>query len=144
MKIELKRVALKDTYTIGKLYIDGVYFCDTLEDKVRDLNENGRFDNGERKVMHETAIPYGKYKVVVNVSPRFGKELPRLLNVPEFDGILIHAGNNKDHTSGCILVGKNKVVGGLVDSKTTSEALTARLKASQQKGEEIYIFITRG
>ena len=59
MKIELKRVALKETYTIGKLYIDGVYFCDTLEDKVRDLNENGRFDNGERKVMHETAIPYG-------------------------------------------------------------------------------------
>ena len=63
MKLTLKRIALRDTYTIGRLYIDGVYFCDTLEDKVRDLNKNGKFDNGENKVYSETAIPYGIYKV---------------------------------------------------------------------------------
>ena len=72
MKLTLKRIALRDTYTIGRLYIDGVYFCDTLEDKVRDLNKNGKFDNGEKKVYSETAIPYGIYKVDINtVSPRF-------------------------------------------------------------------------
>ena len=63
MKLTLKRIALRDTYTIGKLYTDDVYFCDTLEDKVRDLNKNGIFDNGEVKIKGQTAIPYGEYEV---------------------------------------------------------------------------------
>ena len=63
MEIVVKRIALKPTYTIGKLYIDGEYFCDTLEDTVRDLNKNGKFDNGEKKVYGETAIPYRKYEI---------------------------------------------------------------------------------
>lgn len=121
MKLLLKRIALRDTYTIGKLYIDGVYFSDTLEDPVRDLNKNGKFDNGEKKVYGETAIPYGTYKVDMNtVSPRlkdrswakpFSGKLPRLLNVPEFDGVLIHPFNKASESLGCISVGDNTVKG---------------------------------
>ena len=108
MILTLKRIALRDTYTIGKLYIDDVYFCDTLEDKVRDLNKNGIFDNGEVKVKGQTAIPYGEYEVVWAYSPRFKKFTPRLLNVNSFSGVLIHAGNDSTDTDGCILVGQNK------------------------------------
>lgn len=105
MELLLKRVARKPTYTIGHLYIDGKYFCDTVEDKDRDLNRNGKFDNGEKKVYAETAIPNGRYRVTMNVqSPKFSLKpeynwwkvngkvgfLPRLLNVSSFDGILIH------------------------------------------------------
>ena len=121
MKLLLKRIALQDTYTIGKLYIDGVYFSDTLEDSVRDLNKNGKFDNGEKKVYGETAIPYGTYKIDMNtVSPRlkdrswakpFSGKLPRLLNVPEFDGVLIHPFNKASESLGCISVGDNTVKG---------------------------------
>ena len=129
MKLILKRIALRDTYTIGKLYIDGVYFCDTLEDKVRDLNKNGKFDNGEKKVYGETAIPYGTYKVDMNtVSPRFknrvwakpyGGKIPRLLNINSFEGVLIHPGTTSKDTSGCLLVGRNTIVGKLTQSQGT-------------------------
>ena len=83
MRLILKRLYLKTDYTIGKLYMDGKYFCDTLEDQVRDLTK-------ERKIPGRTAIPAGVYEIVVNVSPRFKRKLPRLLDVPGFDGILIH------------------------------------------------------
>lgn len=93
------------TYTSGKLYLDGQYFCDTLEDVVR-----------EKKVYAQTAIPYGTYSLIINYSNRFKKNMPRLLNVPNFDGILIHSGNTTADTSGCILVGTSdgngKIVGG--------------------------------
>lgn len=118
MKLELKRIAIRDTYTIGKLYINGKYFCDTLEDKVRDLNKDGDLkDLGEGKVMHETAIPYGTYTVIMNMSNRFKRVMPLLLDVPHFAGIRIHSGNKAEHSSGCILVGKNSVKGGLTESK---------------------------
>ena len=123
MNILIKRISLKDTYTIGKLYIDGVYFCDTLEDKVRDLNKNGVFDNGEKKVYGETAIPYGTYEVIWSYSPRFKMFTPRLLNVNSFDGVLIHAGNTAADSHGCILVGENKAVGKVLNSKNTVEKL---------------------
>ena len=123
MKLTLKRIALKDTYTIGRLFVNGEYFCDTLEDKIRDLNKNGKFDNGEKKVYGETAIPYGKYKIDMNtVSPRFknrvwakpyGGKIPRLLNVDSFNGVLIHPGTTSKDTSGCLLVGRNTIVGKL-------------------------------
>lgn len=134
MKLTLKRIALKPTYTIGKLYIDGTYFCDTCEDKVRDLNKNGDLnDVGEGKVYGKTAIPYGTYKVTLKVqSPKYSKRasydwckgyLPRLLNVPHFEGILIHAGNTAEHSAGCILVGENKVVGQVINSMATLKRL---------------------
>lgn len=123
MKITLKRVALRDTYTIGKLYIDGSYFCDTIEDKVRDLNKDGVFDNGEVKIKGKTAIPYGTYEVVWSYSPRFGKFTPRLLNVNSFDGVLIHSGNTAEDTEGCIIVGQNKEVGKVLNSRETVNKL---------------------
>ena len=119
----LKRVALKDTYTIGKLYIDGQYFCDTIEDKVRDLNKDGVFDDGEVKIKGKTAIPYGTYEVVWTYSPRFGKFTPRLLNVNSFDGVLIHSGNTAEDTEGCIIVGQNKEVGKVLNSRETVNKL---------------------
>ena len=95
MLIELKRFEFKDTHTIGKLYIDGVYECYTLEDVVR----KGAKVNGQ------TAIPTGTYNIIINHSNRFNRDLPLLENVPNFTGVRIHAGNTSAHTEGCILVG---------------------------------------
>ena len=83
MKILIKRRFFGDTYTIGTMYIDGVRFCDTLEDKNRDINHNGVFDGEEKKVMTEQAIPFGPYEVVCSMSHRFYREPPRMLAVPE-------------------------------------------------------------
>ncbi len=142
MELLLKRIALKENYTIGKLYIDGVYFCDTIEDKVRDLNKDGDLnDAGEGKVMHKTAIPYGLYKVIVNISARFKRYLPRLLNVLGFDGILIHNGVDETSSSGCIIVGKNTIKGKVTQSREFMNLLTDKLMAAQKKGEEITIKI---
>lgn len=138
MKITVKRIYLGKTYTIGKMYLDGEYFCDTLEDPVRDLNKNGKFDNGEKKIFGQTAIPYGEYKVILNRSPKFKRVLPRLLDVPHFEGILIHRGNSPKDTAGCILVGKNKVKGLVLDSTKTEIELIKRL---QEVKENIQISI---
>ena len=107
LKLEMKlvRTKFKDTQTVGKLYLNGVYFCDTLEDKNRDLNKNGIFDGSEKKVYAQTCIPFGQYKVIINQSSRFKRLMPRLLNVPHFDGILIHNGVTEKNSAGCILVG---------------------------------------
>lgn len=142
MKLNLKRIALKSNYTIGKLFINDVYYCDTIEDKVIDINKNGKFDDGLNKVMHQTAIPYGTFKVVVNYSPKFKRELPRLLDVPYFEGILIHNGSDQNSTSGCIIVGENKVVGKVTNSTFYMNNLTARIKDAQNKGEIITITIS--
>ncbi len=135
MKLKLRRIALRDTYTIGKLYIDGKYFCDTLEDKVRDLNKNGVFDAGEFKVYGETAIPYGTYEVKWTYSPRFKKYTPQLMNVPSFEGIRIHAGSTSQDTSGCLLVGINKVKGMVLDSRATVAKLYPLIKEACKKGK---------
>lgn len=119
MKLTLKRIALRTTYTIGKLYIDDVYFCDTIEDTVRDINKNGKFDNGEKKVYAKTAIPYGTYEIKWTYSPRFKKYTPQLMNVPSFEGIRIHAGNTSADTEGCLILGENKQVGKVLNSRAT-------------------------
>lgn len=152
MEIKLIRTALQPTYTIGKLYINGTYFCDTLEDAVRDTNHNGKFDNGEKKINGETAIPYGGYEITLSIqSPRFkNKEqysfckgyLPRLLNVPSFEGVLIHIGNTAKDSSGCILVGENKIKGSVINSTATFKRLYSVLAAAANKGEKLFILIT--
>lgn len=150
MELILKRIALKPQYTIGKLYIDGVYICDTLEDQVRDLNKNGRFDNGEKKVYGETAIPYGTYEITMKVkSPKFAQKsayawcggyLPRLLNVPEFEGVLLHAGNTAEDSHGCLLVGENKAVGKVLNSMATLRyKVYPPLNKASSNGERIII-----
>lgn len=141
MQLKLERKYFKKGYTIGNLYINGEFFSNTLEDENRDLNKNGKFDNGESKVNSETCIPFGTYKVVVSISPRFGRKLPRLLNVPSFEGILIHRGNKAKDTSGCILVGENREPGKVLNSTRYELNLVKILEAAIAKGEEVTIEI---
>lgn len=151
MVLTLIRMYKLPAYTIGKLYIDGQYFADTLEDTDRNLNFQMSLSKIKSiKVQDETAIPTGTYKIEMNtVSPKFGTmpfykevcdgKLPRLQNVPGFEGILIHVGNGgPELTSGCVLVGKNKIKGGLLESKETFKSLYNILKESK---EDIYITI---
>lgn len=155
MELLLERKWLKENYTIGILCVDGVFFCNTIEDTVRDINKNGTFDCGEFKIKGHTAIPYGKYEISLDVvSPKFSKysfykevcngKLPRLLNVPAFDGILIHCANGPEGyklVQGCIGVGFNTIKGGLTQSKEVFKSLYERLKQSKLKQEKITIKI---
>ena len=149
MDLTLKRIARRETYTIGHLYIDGKYFCDTIEDTDRGLKQSlPQSVNAAKKRKGVTAIPEGKYLVVMNVkSPKFstrkqyewcGGYLPRLVNVPAFDGVLIHIGNTAKDTEGCLLVGKNTQVGKVLDSTATFKELYQRLKAAK---DNIYITV---
>jgi len=95
MLIEVKRFEFKDTHTVGKMYVDGIYECYTLEDAVR---------NGT-KVIGKTAIPIGTYKLIIDASTRFKQDMPHILDVPDFTGVRIHAGNTSADTDGCILLG---------------------------------------
>lgn len=149
MELLLKRIARRDSYTIGKLYVDGSYFCDTLEDTDRGLDQQLPISvNAGRKRKGKTAIPVGCYRITLAVkSPRFSQKkqydfckgyLPRLINVPAFDGVLIHIGNTAQDTEGCILVGKNSEVGKVLHSTDTFKRLYAVLKTSK---DLIYITI---
>lgn len=149
MELKLKRIARRETYTIGHLYIDGEYFCDTIEDKDRGLSQELPVAvNKNLKRRGVTAIPVGRYRVTLDVvSPRFEKKtayqfcggrLPRLVNVPAFDGVLIHIGNTAKDTEGCILVGKNTQVGKVLQSTVTFQQLYVRLKTAK---DTIYITI---
>lgn len=135
MKLTLKRIALRPTYTIGKLYIDDVYFCDTLEDTVRDINKSGKFDNGEQKIKGKTAIPYGTYEIKWTYSPRFKKYTPQLMNVPSFEGIRVHAGNTSADTEGCLILGKNKQVGKVLNSRATINKFYPIIKEACSNGK---------
>ena len=135
MKLTLKRIALRSTYTIGRLYVDDNYFCDTLEDTVRDLDKDGKFDNGEKKVYAKTAIPYGTYEIKWTYSPRFKKYTPQLMNVPSFEGIRIHAGNTSADTEGCLLLGENKQVGKVLNSRATINKFYPLIKKACSNGK---------
>ena len=141
MKLLVKRKFLGKNYTIGALYIDGKYFCDTLEDRVIDVDKSGAFEGDEKKIAGKSAIPYGEYKVVVNRSPKFKRELPRLVDVPHFEGILIHRGNSASDTAGCILVGENSIRGRLSNSSIYEDILVMECKAALKRGEDIKIKI---
>lgn len=141
MELRVERLWPRENYTVGRLYVNNEFFSNTLEDKIIDKNKNGVFDNDEKKVYGESAIPYGKYKVVYNYSPKFGRNLPRLLGVPHFEGILIHPGNTAKDSFGCILVGKNTSKGMLSESRYTSDKLNEIIDAAQKRGEEIIIEI---
>lgn len=109
MELELKRSLYTEKSTIGNLRINGKQFCFTLEDTCRDANRDGDlFDAGEQKVHGKTAIPAGKYQVILSMSTRFKIVLPEVLKVPGYAGIRIHNGNTAENTDGCILVGSDK------------------------------------
>lgn len=135
MKLTLKRIALRPTYTIGKLYINDAYFCDTLEDTVRDTNKSGKFDNGEQKIKGKTAIPYGTYEIKWTYSPRFKKYTPQLMNVPSFEGIRVHAGNTSADTEGCLILGENKQVGKVLNSRATINKFYPIIKEACSNGK---------
>lgn len=135
MKLTLKRIALRPTYTIGKLYIDDAYFCDTLEDTVRDTNKSGKFDNGEQKIKGKTAIPYGTYEIKWTYSPRFKKYTPQLMNVPSFEGIRVHAGNTSADTEGCLILGENKQVGKVLNSRAAINKFYPIIKEACSNGK---------
>ena len=145
MEITVVRKALKESYTIGRLFIDGERICDTLEDKVRDLkdyNHDGDYDDpGEGKVYGETAIPAGRYLVINTWSPKFEKRLPEIFFVPGFKNIRIHAGTNPKHTEGCILVGENKIKGRLTNGPYYQTVIVQRIDEASEKGEKTYITI---
>ena len=152
MKLKLKRRWIAQNYTIGTLSIDGEPYYDTLEDTDRGLHA-GMTDQEIKanKVPGKTAIPKGIYTVNMSaVSPRFKAKswarpysgiVPRLEAVPGFQGVLIHPGNSADDTEGCILVGRNTVVGGLTDSAKTYLKLMDMLVAARDRGETITIEI---
>lgn len=153
MELKVIRKWKKNEYTIGDLYVDGVWFSNTLEDTVRDLNRNGKFDNGESKIPGKTAIPYGHYEVTMKVrSPKYSNfakyswakkydgYLPRLLQVPYFEGVLIHPGNTAADTEACLLVGENKVVGKVINSVNTFRKLMDEyLVPAKKRNEKIFI-----
>lgn len=143
MELLLNRIYKSDTYTIGKLYLDGQYFCDTLEDKDRGLDSTMSEKEIEKiKVYGETAIPTGKYEILTDViSPKFSKydfyktvcngRLPRLSGVKGFSGILIHVADGTKGSKliqGCIGIGKNKIKGGLLEGKETFKKLWEIIK----------------
>ena len=152
MKITVKRIAKRDGYTIGRLYIDDnpKPFCDTLEDCDRGLEQAMPLDMIRRiKVPGETAIPVGTYELSMrHISPKYSKKkafaftggvMPRLLNVPGYEGVLIHSGNTAADSEGCILVGENKKVGAVINSLATFKRLWQVLR--DHRAEPITITI---
>lgn len=154
MNLKIVRKYRKDTYTIGNLFVDGVWLCNSLEDKDRGLKQTDSIIkiNGT-KVYAETAIPIGTYNVRMDiVSPKYsasswykslcGGKVPRIENVPGFLGVLIHTGNTALDSAGCVLVGLNKKKGALVSSKECFSKLYKKMEAAYKKGEKITLQIT--
>lgn len=151
MKIQIDRKWKKKDYTIGRLYIDGEFFCNTLEDTDRNLSQKTNLNTIKKiKIPGKTAIPTGTYNLTLNVkSPKFSKYefyqkvcngfLPRILDVPGFSGILIHCGSDAENSSGCVLVGYNRIKGGLTNSKEVFQELYKRLREAHENNEKLEI-----
>lgn len=153
MELKVKRLWKKPTYTIGKLYVDGKYHSETLEDKDRGITQDmPEWEIIKKKCYGFTAIGTGRYRVRMDVVSQkfknrswaqpYGGRLPRLEDVPGFDGILIHVGNSPADTNGCVLTGYNRVRGKVVDSTKAFKALMDNyLVPASKRGEEIWITI---
>jgi hypothetical protein len=130
MELKLTRTTFTEDSTIGELRLNGVFECYTLEDRVRDVKIAGR-----------TAIPAGRYEVVINESPRFKRLMPLLLNVPNYEGVRIHTGNKAEHTEGCLLVGQRVGTDQITSSRAAYGALFDKLMAAKGRGDTIWIEI---
>jgi len=155
LELDLYRKYRKSSYCIGILSIDGKRICNVIEDRDRGLDHShgeSESDCSQIKVPSETCIPYGRYRVTLGIkSPKFSLRseyawckgyLPRLLKVPHFDGILIHAGKDQTSSAGCLIVGDNKVVGGVINSMMRlKELYNNYLLPAYKSGREIWITI---
>lgn len=130
MNIKILRSSLWKCYTLGQLYIDGQYVCDTLEHPTREVKVSGK-----------TAIPFGEYQVLVTWSPKFKRRLPLIKNVPNFEGVRIHCGNSLKDTTGCVLVGEWNGGSGLVNSIPAEVAVTMKIEQAQRRGEVVKLSI---
>lgn len=136
MELRLDRKWKKEKYTIGRLYVNGELWCNTLEDPVREIAKDG-----SGKIKGVTAIPKGRYRVLVTMSPKFHRMLPYVMNVPHFEGIRIHSGNTAKDTEGCILVGENTKKGMVLNSRKWEKEVTDLLLAAQTAGDYIWLEI---
>ena len=153
MLIKVERKARKNAYTVGKVSIDGKYFCDSLGDTDRGATQAMPFvsTGGNKgywvkpdgthidKVPGKTAIPTGRYDACSYYWPKFNCYVVQLLRVPGFTGILMHNGMTADHSEGCILLGKNNIIGRLDGNRIYMDAIVARVMAAERRGEKVEV-----
>ena len=136
MELTLKPYKKTALSSISKLFVDGIYECDILEDTVRAANE--------AKIFGKTAIPAGKYQVVMTMSTRFKRILPLLIGVPGYEGVRIHPGNKPEDTLGCLLPGQECATKDFVaQSNKEFNELMVKLNKAIKAGQKIYIYVTR-
>jgi hypothetical protein len=140
VKLRVERQIFDDESTISEALLDGVHECYILEDRVREVPDT---PVEEWKVPHLTAIPYGEYKLVINHSQRFNRDLPLLLNVPGFTGVRIHPGNTQADTEGCLLVGRTKGDQFVGESRAAFGLLYPKLVAAIEAGDEVTVEIAK-
>lgn len=152
MEIKTDRKYKKETYTVSNMFVDGVWFCNVIEDRDRGLRSDQPISYIRKvKVPSETAIPSGRYRVILSVqSAKFSKKskymwckgfLPRVMGVPGFDGILIHAGTSAADSAGCLIVGMNTEKGKVTSSMVTLKKLYEKMQAAVQAKETIWLTV---
>lgn len=142
MEITIKREVKTPNSTISSLAVDGKFMCYVLEDTDRGLKQDMNLQIiKEKKVYGKTAIPAGRYKVVITMSNRFKRELPLLLNVPGYEGVRIHPGNTAENTEGCLLPGITKAQDFVGNSRAAFSAIFAAIKKAISAGQEVYLTI---
>lgn len=142
LNLKLERKWKKEKYTIGNLYVNGVFFSNVLEDTVRGLRQDMTPEEIKKIKIHgQTAIPSGRYEIRVTLSARFRRQLPILLNVPGYAGVRIHPGNTDANTEGCLLPGKNDRVGQVSNSRATMAALQKQIEEAIYQNSKVYIEI---
>ncbi len=134
MEIIITRIAKKADYTIGVMKINGRKVCDTLEPHCIDWSK-------DKKVKGKTAIPEGRYRVKMSMSRKFGKHMPYLMDVPNFNGVMIHQGNTPKNTQGCIIVGYNTIRGLVLKSRQAMEKIEEYLDTAAETKQEIWCVI---
>ena len=143
MTIRIDRKWKKAEYTISKVYINGRYFgCNALEDTDRGLLQTMQITELQRrKIKGKTAIPRGYYDVRITYSPKYKRMMPLVVDVPGYSGIRIHSGNSAKDTEGCILFGKNDMVGWISDSKYWTDKICRLIETALNKGEKVTLIV---
>ena len=142
MEILIKREWLTGNSSIGEMYVNGTLQCFTLEDTDRGLNQSMTLAQvAALKQYGKTAIPKGRYQVILQYSEKHQRVLPLLLNVTDYEGVEIHPGNTAIDTLGCILVGTSRGTDAIYESRKAFTALFAKLQDAANKHEKIFISI---